>query len=289
MKRFMSSVLLLILAAALPSLSQQKPQRIWSDSAKPIVETLRHLRSVPDDQRGEVTRKLALQIRALPASQDKSDLALHLAGLSTEGDFGAANLQEVTTTLAATLKDSPAAPEKNGEPNYAYSELASLVRYEHMKADLDDPQYKAAMSELEAQDQRLQSADFKLTDLKGKTWDLRSLRGKVVLVNFWATWCPPCRKEMPDLEALSTQYEKQGLIVLGITDEPADTIHGFLAKQNYTYPILFDPERQAAKQFGINGIPKSFVYDRDGKLVAQSIDMRTRAQFQSMLAEAGLK
>ena len=63
----------------------------------------------------------------------------------------------------------------------------------------------------------------------------------------------------------------------------------FLSHQTYSYPILFDADHNAAKQFGIEGIPKSYVYDRDGKLVAQSIDMRTRAQFKAMLAEAGLK
>ena len=291
MKRtsFFLLVLAVACAAVSPLFSQQKPQRIWTDAAKPIVDGIRQLRSLPDAQRGEVTKNLALEIRALPAGKDKSDLAVGLASRATEGDFGAANLQEVTTTLAMTLKESPLAAEKNGDPNDAYSELASLVRYEHMKADLDDPQYKAAMAKLEAQDKRLQSVDFKLTDVKGKVWELKSLRGKVVLVNFWATWCPPCRKEMPDLEALSTQYDKQGLVVLGITDEPAETVSGFLAKQPYTYPILFDPDHKAAGQFGINGIPKSYVYDRDGHLVAQSIDMRTRAQFQAMLAEAGLK
>jgi peroxiredoxin len=294
MKRLFSlSILPLVsilasLLVALPLLAQA-PKRVWSPAAQPIVDGLRHLRSVPDEQRGEVTKNLALEIRALTAGNDKSDLAVGLANLSTEGDFGAANLQEVTTTLAMVLKESPAPPEKNGDPNDAYSELASLVRYEHMKADLQDPQYAAAMAKLEAQDQRLQGADFTLTDVKGKAWELKSLRGKVVLVNFWATWCPPCRKEMPDLQALSKEFEKQGLVVLGITDEEASKVNGFLEKQSYTYPILFDPSHQAAGQFGVNGIPKSYVYDRDGKLVSQSIDMRTRAQFKAMLADAGLK
>jgi peroxiredoxin len=158
-----------------------------------------------------------------------------------------------------------------------------------MKATLDNPQYTAAMAKLEAMDKQIQSADFELKDVAGKTWSLKSMKGKVVLVNFWATWCPPCRKEMPDLQALSDEFGKQGFVVLGLTDEESNVVKNFLSHQSYSYPILLDSNRTAAKQFGIEGIPKSYVYDRDGKLVAQSIDMRTRAQFKAMLAEAGLK
>jgi peroxiredoxin len=288
MKR-LAAILMFLCLVLSSSLAQQKPKRVWSPEAQPIVEGLRHLRSVPDEDRGRVTKELALRIRELPAGKDKSDLAVGLAHLSTEGDFGRENLQEVTTTLETVLRESPAPPLKNGDPNDAYSELASLVRYEHMQAKLDDPQYTSAVAKLEAQDKQIQNADFKLKDVSGKKWSLRSMKGKVVLVNFWATWCPPCRKEMPDLQALSDEFGKQGLVVLGLTDERSDVVKDFLSHQSYNYPILLDTDRDAAKQFGIEGIPKTFVYDRDGKLVAQSIDMRTRAQFKAMLAEAGLK
>jgi peroxiredoxin len=130
--------------------------------------------------------------------------------------------------------------------------------------------------------------DFTLTDLHGKTWHLKDLRGSVVLVNFWATWCPPCRKEMPDLESLYLQLKDRGFVVLAISDEEAAKVSPFLAQRNITYPVLLDPGRKVNEQLEIEGIPKSFVYDRDGKLVAQSIDMRTRGQFLAMLAQAGL-
>jgi hypothetical protein len=112
------------------SLAQQKPKRVWSPEAQPIVEGLRHLRSVPDEDRGRVTKELALRIRELPAGKDKSDLAVGLAHLSTEGDFGRENLQEVTTTLETVLREGPAPPQ-NGDPNDAYSELASLALRAH--------------------------------------------------------------------------------------------------------------------------------------------------------------
>jgi peroxiredoxin len=107
-------------------------------------------------------------------------------------------------------------------------------------------------------------------------------------VNFWATWCPPCRKEMPDLDALYKRFKGQGFVVLAISDEKAGTVRSFLADHKVTYPVLLDPGDKVHKLFDVDGIPKSYVYNRNGKLVTESMDMRTRAQFLGMLAKAGL-
>ncbi len=261
---------------------------VYSAQEQPIVEQIRGLRKLPDDVRARTTRELALQIRQLPATHNKLALAANLAGLSTEGDFGHDTLQEVANTLAAALREQPQ-PDKNGEPAGDYVELASLVRYEHVQATLDAPQFAAAMAKLEANDVKRQQADFTLSDLQGKTWTLKDLRGKVVLVNFWATWCPPCRKEMPDLQALYEKFKDQGLVVLAISDEESAKVSPFLAERTITYPVLLDPGRKVNEVFEVEGIPQSFVFDRAGKLVAQSIDMRTRGQFLGMLAQAGLQ
>lgn len=259
-----------------------------SDQEKPIVAQLHALRSLPDDMRARTTKELALQIRQLPATAHKLSLAGWLASLSTEGDFGHDTLQEVADTLRDALREQPPPAEKNGDPNSLYVELAALVRYEHVSASLDAPQYSATIAKLEADDAQRQRADFTLTDLQGKTWHLKGLRGQVVLVNFWATWCPPCRKEMPDLQALSEQFKDQGLVVLAISDEEAAKVAAFISEHGIGYPILLDPGSKVHQLFKVEGIPKSFVYDRSGKLVAQSIDMRTRGQFLEMLAQAGL-
>ena len=155
---------------------------------------MHQLRSLPDAERIKVTRELALDIRRLPAAPKKEALAEQLANLVTEGDPGHDTLQEVTTTLAQALHEQPVAS--------GYATLAQLVRYEHVRVSLGDPQLAEATKKLEADDEIRQHADFTLTDLHGTKWSLRSLAGKVVLVNFWATWCPPCRKELPDLQAL---------------------------------------------------------------------------------------
>src|SRR5271165_1083932 len=269
-------------------ISAQKQEIVWSPQEKPIAEQIHGLRQLPDDVRAQTTRELALQILQLPATPNKLRLAVSLASRSTEGDFGHDTLQEVATTLADALRQQPV-PDEKGQPAAPYLELAQLVRYEHVQTTLDAPQLRAAMAQLEAADQLRQKADFTLTDLQGKSWTLSELRGRVVLVNFWATWCPPCRKEMPDLEALYNRFKDQGLVILAISDEEASKVQPFIAERKITYPVMLDPGRKVNELFQVDGIPKSFVYNREGKLVAQSIDMRTQGQFLQMLAQAGMQ
>jgi peroxiredoxin len=286
--KFAAAAILIGLFPFAPPRAAAQDKTVWSDQEKPIVEKLRTLRKLPDDERAITTKQLALQIRELPQVPNKLRLADGLSSLATEGDFGRDTLQEVTNTLAQALREQPV-PDKAGQPAYPYIELANLAKYEHMQVPLDAPQLAEATAKLEADDQARQKANFTLTDLKGKSWTLQDLRGNVVMVNFWATWCPPCRKEMPDLETLSQKFQARGLIILGISDEELAKVQLFITEKNYSYPILLDPADKVHKLFQVEGIPKSFVYDREGKLVTQSIDMRTQKQFLEMLKQAGLE
>lgn len=284
---------LCLLSAGAPSfhaarLYGQQGGPVWNTTEKAIVDKIQGLRALPDTTRAGETKELALRIRQLPASPNKVRLANALANLSTEGDFGRDTLQEVTTALADALREHPLAPDA-GKAAMPYGELAALVRYEHMQASLDSPQFVEAMSQLKEEDSRRRHAEFTLNDVQDRPWDMKSLRGKVVLVNFWATWCPPCRKEIPDLENLYGQFKGQGLVVLGISDEAEKKVQDFALKHSVTYPILLDPGRKVNTQFSVKGIPMSFLYDRNGKLVAEAIDMRTRKQFLALLAMAGIR
>ncbi|MFN2577084.1 MAG: TlpA disulfide reductase family protein [Pyrinomonadaceae bacterium] len=273
---------------ALPPRVANGQQGTWTRDETAIGDQLNQLRDLSDHVRARTTKQLALDIRRLPKTAHKLSLANGLANLSTEGDFGHDTLQEVATTLADALREQP--PSMNGsEPAFPYVELATLVRYEGVQASVDNPQYAAAMAKLEGDDQARQKADFTLTDLSGKSWTLHELRGKIVLVNFWATWCPPCRKEMPDLDALYKKFKDQGFVILAISDEDVLKVKPFLSARPVTYPVLLDPGRKVNLLFHVEGIPKSFVYNREGKLVAQSIDMRTQKQFLEMLRRADLR
>jgi peroxiredoxin len=269
----------LVFLFALAAYPQRAPALTPEETA--ISTQIASLRSLPDEAWTQSVAKLARQIQQLPPTPGKAALIANLGNLVTEGDAGHDTLQVVASTMAQVLRDSPNSP--------VASTLAGLVRYEHVEASSDNPKYLAAMAKLEEADRARQNAAFTLRDLKGVDWSLQDLRGKVVLVNFWATWCPPCRKEMPDMEAIYQRFGPRGLVILGISDEEAPTVQKFLAEQKYTYPILLDPGRKVTQQFGVEGIPNSFLYGRDGKLVAVAIDRRTQGQFLAMLKLAGLE
>lgn len=251
-----------------------------------ILSGIKSLRSLSAEQRPVETVKLAREVDALPAGEKKLELADYLCQLVTEGDQGKATIQAVADTMAKALSETPVAA-KEGVPE-PYVALARLARYEHVSVALKDPLYARAEQMLAENDAEVAKANFTLTDLHGKTYTLSSLRGKIVLVNFWATWCPPCRVEMPALDAIYSRFASQGLVILSISDEKAETVESFLSRTTYHPPVLIDAGDKVHKLFRVQGIPHTFVYNRNGKLVGQAIDERTERQFLALLAQAGL-
>ena len=276
----------LILGAVLVAIhAQDKPKSPpLTEREKALNERVVHLRSLPDDAWTKEVGELAREIQQLQFSTGKQSLVDGLSMQVTEGDAGSTTLQVVADTIVQVVSALPA-----NRSDFLADRLARLARYEHVKVASNNPHYLAAMAKLEAGDQDRQAVEFTLSDLKGRKWTLRDLRGKVVLVNFWATWCPPCRREMPDMQALYERFSPQGLVILAISNEAAGTVEPFIAAQKYSYPILLDPEGAVGKRFDAEGIPQSFVYNRDGKLVAQAMDRRTLGQFLGMLKRAGLE
>jgi thiol-disulfide isomerase/thioredoxin len=112
------------------------------------------------------------------------------------------------------------------------------------------------------------ASSLALRDLGGRTIKLDSFRGKVVLLNFWATWCPPCRAEIPDLVALQKKYGDKGLQVVGVTAPPYTRaeVSKFVKRAKVNYPILFGTEGLAARLAGTEVLPATILLDREGRV-----------------------
>jgi thiol-disulfide isomerase/thioredoxin len=256
------------------ALSLTTPFFLHADVESKIAGQMQKLHSLPDAQRRQATVQLASDIRALPLSVNKVKLADELGHLVTEGDQGQDTVQAVADTLRQSLAETPI-PAKKAEVPMPYMDLASLARYEGAAEELNDPLYA--------------KADFTLKDLHGKKWTLSELRGKIVMVNFWATWCGPYRLEMPYLDYFYTRFQPQGLVVLSLTNEDAFKVASFFAANaQYHPPVLLDQGGKVSQQFHIQGIPRTFLFDRDGKLIAEAIDQRSQQQFLAMLSKTDL-
>lgn len=102
-------------------------------------------------------------------------------------------------------------------------------------------------------------------DLDGKTVKLSQFKGKVVMLNFWATWCPPCREEMPSMEALYKKFKGTDLVMLPVSiDDNADTIRDFMKRNRYAMPVYHDSTRDSGSAYGITGVPETFIIDKNG-------------------------
>jgi peroxiredoxin len=130
--------------------------------------------------------------------------------------------------------------------------------------------------------------DFELSTLDGKKVKLSDLRGKAVLVNFWATWCGPCKIEMPWLADLQTKYASRGLVVLGISvDEgSADKIASFSKEMGVNYTVLRTTDQVSDKYGGIDGLPTNFYVGRDGMVVEQVAGLVSKDVMESEIAMA---
>ena len=105
-----------------------------------------------------------------------------------------------------------------------------------------------------------------LADIRGVEHSLEQYRGKVVIVNFWATWCPPCVEELPSLENAWQRYRQQGLVVLAVSGEERDVVTSFLERlpSDITFPVLIDGDMKSGNRWQIRGLPTTVVVDRSG-------------------------
>ncbi len=131
--------------------------------------------------------------------------------------------------------------------------------------------------------------DFALPDPSGRVVKLSDLRGQVVWVNFWATWCVPCKRELPDIQRLYDEKHDQGLEVLEVNwQEDGATASDFFEAHGLTLPILLDRNGQVFRQYKLQGLPDSFFIDRNGSIVAIYYGQLSLSKMREKLAAAGL-
>lgn len=130
--------------------------------------------------------------------------------------------------------------------------------------------------------------DFELKSLEGKDVKLSDLRGKAVLLNFWATYCGPCKIEMPWFVELQKEYGPQGFQIVGVAMDDASTedISRFAKDMGVNYPILLGKEAVGDSYGGVNVLPTTFFIDRDGKLVAREFGLQSRSVFVDHIKQA---
>jgi peroxiredoxin len=128
--------------------------------------------------------------------------------------------------------------------------------------------------------------DFDLETVEGERASLSDYRGSVVLINFWAAWCPPCRAEIPDLEAAYRSHGDEGLVVLGINvQDSAQLVKPFVQDMGMTYPVLLDESGQLMKEYRAPGLPMSLVVDREGVIQERHIGYLSAEQLADYLAK----
>ena len=129
--------------------------------------------------------------------------------------------------------------------------------------------------------------DFTLTDLSGAPLRLADYRGKVVLLNFWATWCAPCVREIPDLVALRKELGPDQVEILGISlDTEEDDVREFVRQRGVTYPAAVDTAGVSAMYGGISSIPTTFVIDADGGIAEKIVGSRSKRGFKTAVERA---
>lgn len=183
-------------------------------------------------------------------SQQGSDRALHKRPTRMNARFFVSAVLAVLLILAGAwvLWQGNRASSSNQR---------SASQFSTPDAQMEAPQIEAAQTEA--------APDFALQTLDGRTVRLSDYRGQVVLLNTWATWCPPCRDEMPDLEAYYRQHQADDFVVLAVnSQESADTVAAFLEDHDFTFPVLLDPGGMVMRDYEVLGLPTSFFIDREG-------------------------
>ena len=167
--------------------------------------------------------------------------------------------------------------KKFGRIFYIYSIILTLVLlspFKYWDRAHGNVHYMSALGILEF-DEKVKAPNFMIKDLGGNTVSLEDYRGKIVFLNFWATWCPPCRAEMPSMEKLYAQFKNEDFAILAIDmREDAGKVRAFKEQFKLSFPMLLDSDGSVGAAYGIVSIPTTYLVDRNGYLLGGALGPR---------------
>lgn len=131
---------------------------------------------------------------------------------------------------------------------------------------------------------KTKAPNFKLSDLNNKELSLSDLKGKKVFLNFWATWCPPCKEEMPEIQKLYEETKNSDLVIIAVEiGEPLSTVKPFIASNKYSFKVLLDSDQSVSTKYNIASIPTSYFIDVDGNIISKRIGAMDIGQMKSYI------
>jgi peroxiredoxin len=172
-------------------------------------------------------------------------------------------------------------------------EIASAETAEGSSSDIQQDSPETESTGLDSADKdgainaQVYADDFTLMDLDGNEVSLHDYKGKIVVINFWATWCPPCQAEIPDFVEVSNIYMNKGVQFLGISDDGIHSLKAFEMQYEIKYPTLMDGTKdKVLAKWGIDGIPHTFIVDGNGKIVFDYLGRITKDQLVNAIESA---
>lgn len=218
-----------------------------------------------------------------------SEVSGYLSGLSqAPAEQGEGNRSERDGEASGTSAEA-----EPGESGQKEAEPGEAEPSETGRSEAEASEARTAETE-SSENTAPPAIDFRLQDQYGNTHTLEDYRGKTIFLNFWATWCPPCRAEMPDIQKLYEEYSREGeeaLIVLGVAapglgqEQDEGGIKAFLEENGYTYPVLMDTEGDLFYSYGIRAFPTTFMIDRDGNIFGYISGQLTGEMMESIIRQ----